>query len=212
MIEIIGLRRIITIAVLAAFAGALAAGSYLYVAPQSLKLQRDLNNVRGQIGTKRSETQRLASEFEQIQEQKTFFNNLRDAGFFSDQNRVVASRRLEEIQKFSRVLATRYQIDSAVQEANATAESIDHVVLDSRINVSIDAIDDIDVMNFVYWVENALPGHVSVRNIKMTRNGDISEGKLRGIGQGQAVIMVQGQVDFNWRTMVPKDSVELQIK
>ena len=59
MIEIIGLRRIITIAALAIFTGLLAAGSYLYVTPQSTKLQRDLNVVRGQIGTKRSETQRL---------------------------------------------------------------------------------------------------------------------------------------------------------
>lgn len=208
MIQTIGIKRIIIIAVLIAVAGGMGAGNYLYLVPKNQKLERELRTIRGQISTKRAETQRLAEEFAQIQEQKNYFTNLESAGFFSNQNRVIASRRIEDIQGFTKVLATRYDIKPATVEQNKLAEEAGHVVLDSRISLSVDAIDDIDIYTFIFLLENSLPGHVSVRSVRVDRMAEINEAVLRSIGLGQPTIMVKGTVEFDWRTMVPRAQVE----
>ena len=52
------------------------------------------------------------------------------------------------------------------------------------------------------------PGHVSVNNVKLERKLDVNEITLRQIGSGIPAVMVQGSVDFDWRTMVPENMVQ----
>ncbi|MBU0800865.1 MAG: hypothetical protein KKA05_07645, partial [Alphaproteobacteria bacterium] len=104
MIKVIGTRRILILGVLIAVNAAMAAGIYGYLIPQNEKIERDLRGVKGNISTKRAETDRLKTEYQQIQEQKVAFENLKDSGFMGHQDRFVVRERMEAIQAYSRVL------------------------------------------------------------------------------------------------------------
>ena len=207
MINLIGTKRLVIIVILILVASLLGALNYLYALPQQTQLEQQERTLRSQLSSKRQETQNLANDFAQIQEQSVRFSNLEEAGFFNEQSRIVASNRIEKVQSFTRILAARYNIQPATVIRNNDLEAANHAVLDSLITVELDAIDDLDIYNFFYWFERALPGQVSITNLEIKKDKEITESRLRSIGSGQPVVMVTGQADFHWRTMVPNEDL-----
>jgi hypothetical protein len=209
MIEVLGIRRILTLVVLVLLNAAIGAGVYLYFVPENQKLTNSLTQLTGQVVSKRAEVDRMRLEYTQIQEQKVYFEDLQAAGFFNDQGRVAARERIEAIQKKSQILNASYTISPAQIEMNEGAEKANHVVLNSLISFKIEAIDDIDVYNFVYWMENAFMGQVSVESLDIKRTQNVTEAVIRQIGTGTKTVLVEADLNMRWRTLSPKESVNL---
>lgn len=207
MIGMIGKKRLAILAFLIVINAAMAGAVYFYLTPQNDKLEKELRTVKAQSAGKQSETERLRSEYKDIQKKKTHFDNLEQAGFFSDQSRFVGQKRIEDIQKFTSILTARYEIRSAVTEKNPFTAPAGHIILNSPVSVSMDALDDVDVYNFIYWMENAFPGHVSVKSLSLSRELEINDAVVREVGNGIPVTLVKGAVEFNWRTMLPESQV-----
>jgi len=203
MFKTLGFKRIVLLLALATADVAMGSAVYLYYMPQSLKLEREFRSVRQQAIAKRDDAGRLRMEYEQIQEQKDHFQALEATGFFSDQSRVVARERIEAAQRYTNVLTARYNMQAAKLEKRAEAENSGRVVVNTPVSIDIEALDDMDFYNFIFWVENAFPGHVSLQNIKIERAADVNEATLRQIGNGTAATLVKGKLDFSWRTMMP---------
>ncbi|HIF25521.1 MAG TPA: hypothetical protein EYG18_05030 [Micavibrio sp.] len=207
MIQVIGLKRLIILSVLLAFNAALGAGLYLYVMPENLSVTRQLSSTRSQVATMRNDAQELRGDIEQIEDKKSYFTNLQTVGFMSDQNRLVARRRIMDIQQYSKVLKAKYDIGSAVVMDDENLSNSDQVVLSSELAINIDAMDDIDFYSFIYWLRNTFPGHVTIDNIKMQRMNDVNDVTVRQIGSGLPMTMIKGDVSAKWRTIVPKSTV-----
>lgn len=208
MIQSLGIKRILVLIVLVAANAALAAGAYLYVVPEQEQVARQLKMTVSEIASKKSEVNRLRNEFDEIQKQKEFYGRLQDAGFMSNQNRLVARRRITEIQKYSKVLKVGYDISPADVEYRKETGDVNYVVLSSPIKAEIEALDDIDIYAFIFWMENAFPGHVAATKLELTRTLDINDATLRAIGSGSFPTMVKGSVGFRWRTIVPEAEVK----
>ncbi|MCB9991578.1 MAG: hypothetical protein H6867_09445 [Rhodospirillales bacterium] len=207
MIQVIGVKKILVLLLLVAANAALAAVTYLYVQPEAQKLERQLRSTKTQISQKQADTERLRNEFDEIQARKQDFETLTSAGFVSDQNRLVARRRITDIQKYSKVLRASYDIGAANIVKNKMVTDIEHVILQSPVKVSVEALDDIDFYSFIYWMESAFPGHVAVTNMTVQRTSDVSEVSLRQIGSGLPMTLVKGNVEFVWRTLAPESDV-----
>lgn len=209
LFQILGIKRVVILLVLLGINGVLAGVTYLYVMPHNEELTQQLQTLTSSVSAKRNDTAKLQGEYEVIQKQKANFEDLRTAGFFSNQNRAVARQRIADIQKFSNVLSAKYDITAANIEKNPLAADSGDVVLSSPVSIKVDALDDVDFYNFIYWVENAFPGLVSVKSLKVTRTTDVNETTLRAIGSGLPVTLINGEVSFEWRTMVPAADVTI---
>lgn len=207
MFRTLGFKRILMLLVLASVDIAAGSAVYLYYMPQNLRIESEFQSVRQQAIAKRDDAGRLRMEYEQIQQKKDQFQALEAAGFFSDQSRVVARERIEAAQRYSNVLAARYNMQAAKLEKKTEAENSGRVVVNTPVSIDIDALDDMDFYNFIFWIENAFPGHVSLQNIKIERAADVNEATLRQIGSGTAATLVKGRLDFSWRTMMPESLV-----
>ena len=211
MIQVLGFKRVITLAVLLLANVVLAGLVYYVLIPQKEKVRAELSNIEGVISSRRSEIETMKTEYELIQEQKSLFGNLEKSKFFSVQDRVEARKMMEAIQSTSRVLSTKYSIGAATVIENPTAAVSDHVILHSPITVSVDALDDVDVYSFIYWMENAFPGHAGVSGLTIERKLDIDEAALRQIGNGVPTVLISAQIDFDWDTMVPRAQIPQQL-
>jgi hypothetical protein len=178
---------------------------YLYVVPQNEKTGRELRTAKAEIASKQNETEKLRGEYELIQKQRASFEDLKEAGFLGPQDRVVARERMEAIQTHSRVVQAKYSIEPVKVEENKSAADSGQVILNSAINVDVDALDDIDFLSFVYWLENGFPGQITINNIDIKRESDVDDVTLRQIGTGSPLVIVKGQANFEWRTMVPRE-------
>ncbi len=207
MIGLIGTKRLTMLAALVAANAALGGAAYAYLAPQNMKLDRELKTATAQVASKRSEAQRLRDEIQTIQEEKEKFELLESAGFLEDQDRLDARKTMEAVQSYARVLSARYNIDPGViQEIDETNQA-PQVLLNSPIKVDVDALDDVDVYNFLYLMENAFPGHVAVKSIALERKLDLNEVTLRQIGSGIPTVMMAGEIVFDWKTMLARDKI-----
>ncbi len=207
MIQVLGLKRIILIATLILINGALAAGYYLHVQPMNEMMEKQLRSVKGEISSKESELTRLQEEFEKIEEMRDRFQALETSGFFGEQDRVVARKKIEEIQEISRVLSASYVINAAKFEKNADLKKARHVMLSSPVSVSIEALDDIDVYRFIYLLQATFPGHVRVDRVELSRATRVNDSVIRQIGAGRPIPLVKAGVDFTWRTAFPEDRI-----
>lgn len=205
MIGVIGTRRLFILGALIAVNALMAASTYLYLIPQNDKMKKSVNATKAEIASKRSNTERLRQEYDVIMTQKQSFEDLKATGFLGTQDRVQARDWIEAIQTHARVLRANYTIEPSKVEENKYAAESNQVILASGIKTEIDALDDQDVMNFAYWLENGFMGQVTLTSFEISRQSDVSDLTLRQIGTGTPVVIVKGKVDFEWRTMVPRD-------
>lgn len=211
MIQILGIKRVLTLAMLIAVNLVLAGFLYGVVVPGEATTQNDLRRTRGAVESRRTEIQRLKTEYQEVQEQKTQFGDLEHAGFFGMQDRVQARKTMEAIQEKSRVLSARYNINAVAVKENPLAAESDHVLLQSPVSVSIDALDDIDLYSFMYLIENSFPGNAIITDITIDRKADIDENALKAIGNGIPTVLVSANVNFSWNTFVARSDLPPQL-
>ena len=204
MIGVLGTKRLIATTVLLAANIILAGAIYGYVAPENERLEREVRGLRSQVSSKRAEADKLRLEYQQIQDQKNYFEGLGAVGFFSDQNRVLARNKIEAVQRYAGVLSARYNISAAKVEKNDLATGTGHALVSSPVTLNLEAMDDVDIFNFIFWLENAFPGQVSINSINIDRPLDINDVTLRQIGSGVETTLVKGKIGFNWYTMMPE--------
>lgn len=209
MINILGIRRVVGILTLIALNLLVAGTMYLFFLPAKQKMEREMRITRATIAADRATADQLRENFQFYLEQKSLYAELRNLGFFADQDRFRAPERLESIKKISNLIRAQYEIGLAEKKDNKYAEKAGHVLLSTPIRIyDIEAVADTDIYNFIYWVENAFTGQTSITNIKMERAYDLNEAVIRQIGGGVATTLVTGSVSFEWRTMIPQEQYE----
>lgn len=211
MIQILGAKRVITLSILLLVNLALGAGLYYILVPQKTKTQMELRVAKSAVASRRDQIQTMQTEYQQIQEQKDLFGDLEKARFFTIQDRIEARRMIESIQQESKVLSAKYSIGAAEVQENEKASAAGYVILHSPISLNIEALDDIDIYSFVYWMENSFPGQVGVVAATLERKRDIDEVTLRQIGNGVPTVLVNATIDFDWNTMVPRENLPQQL-
>ncbi len=207
MIKHIGVKRIVVLAILVSVNLVLGASAYLYFVPENKKVTNELSGLKSQIATKRNETYQLEDNYKLIQEQQVDYENLVEAGFFNRQDRLAFRRRMADIRAYTKVLRASFDISPAQIEDNAAAKKAKHSILKSPVSVNIEAMDDIELYHFIFWLENGFPGHTQITSLSIKRDKDVDEKVLREIGTGNTIVLVSGKVKFDWRTMVPENQL-----
>lgn len=205
MIKVLGIKRVLTLAILFGINVVLAAMLYFVVMPGKDSTETELRNTRAAVQSRRAEVTRLQTEYQQIQQEKSLFGDLENSGFFGSQDRLEARKTMESIQTASHVLSAKYNINAVEPKENSAAAISDHIILQSPVSVQIDALDDVDVYNFLYWVENGFPGQALITDITLERKQDIDENVLKQIGNGSPAVLMTASVKFAWNTFVPRD-------
>lgn len=207
MIQILGIKRILVLLFLVSINAALATGVYVYLAPEIKSSERSLRSLRGKITTLQTDISRLQVEFDQLEEQQETFEELKKAGFFSNQDRRQAELIFKDIQEKTGVISAVASIKPGELEENEEAKKADHSILTSPVELTLQAIDDVDVYKYVYLVERFFPGHVSINSIELGRTTDITGTVLRSIASGNRPVLVEAKISMNWSTMIPDEDV-----
>lgn len=208
MISVLGAKRLIFLLCLLIINVALAMFVYSYILPEAQVKKRTLNAVRGEVSALRSDIDRMQLDFDQLEEQKDEFEGLTADGFFKDQDRRQAEKILSEIQKSSGVSKARARIQAGMFEDSEEAKKARHRILKSVIEVELEAIDDINIFQYLFLLENYFPGHVTIQNVMLERSADVTGTVLRGIASGANPSLVKAKVSMVWSTMIPESRAE----
>lgn len=207
MIAVLGFKRVIILAVLLVVNIVLAAAVYMYFVPEVTLKKRELKGLSGQVSTLRGDIDRMQVEFDQLKVQKTEFEELQSDGFFKNQDRRVAEKVLNQIQKTSGVSNAIASIQAGVIEENEEAKKAGYKILKSPVEIRLEAVDDTNIFHYLFLIEHYFPGHIAVEEAKIERDADVSSIVLRSIASGGNPPLVKAEVEMVWRTMIPESKV-----
>lgn len=208
MMNVLGVQRLAILGGLIVLNVLLGIGLFLYVQPEKVTKERELQSLNAQVSALRSDVGNLELEFDQLEEQRQEFEALRESGFFDTQGRRQAEIILSEVQTRSGVIKAIASIASGSFEENALAQKAGHKILKSEVTIKVEALTDLDVFNYIEIMAESLPGHVSVESLDLERNADISQTVLRSIASGGNPPLVKANIRMVWRTMIPEDDQE----
>ena len=207
MISVLGIKRVIVLAVLVGVNALLAASAYLYLAPEIVKKEREMRGIRGEVSTLRSDIDRMQVEFEQLEDQKEEFELLAGDGFLRDQNRRMAEQVFNQIQRRSGVSKAIASVDKGRLEDNEEAQKAGHKILISPMEVTIEAVDDIDIYNYLHLVENYFPGYVTIGGVSIRRDANVTGAVLQSIASGSNPALVGADIRMSWKTLISEDKI-----
>lgn len=207
--RVIGFQRAVALLLLTIFFVVSGFYGFYYLNKDISKVQRELSLNQSDIAEMSDNIDRLRSGLEKFTTQKTTFEKIRKQGFFDPQNRVETRQRLNAMQKESRLLSAKYVIRSATTDKNEIAKEAGYKILNTNINFTLDAIEDSDIYNFIYLLNYGFPGQISITELTMTRDKEITIPRLQQIGVGDLKPIIKGDLKVNWRTMVPDDSLSI---
>lgn len=207
MIKVLGKKRILVLACLLGINILFGAIVYLYLVPEKALQEKNLKSITSKVKTVRKDLEFTQQEFEQLEIQKVQFEKLRTKGFFNAQMRRRAEEIFEQIQKQSEVASAKASIGAGKTVENEDAAKSEHVLLESPVHIEIEAINDVDVYNYIYLLQNFFPGHLTISIVSMGRQQEVTGGVLKAIATGVNPPLVAAKIDMIWRTMIPKTEV-----
>jgi outer membrane murein-binding lipoprotein Lpp len=207
MIASIGYKKSLVLFALAAVLGVLVFSTYVVFQPKADASKTELMSLQAQASTLQSEVDQMRLDFTQFDSKKAVFENISRMGFFNDQNRVLARERFDTLQKLSKIMSARYEIKPAKIFSQDIPLETGFVVMESPITMTLTALDDLDIYRFIYYLNYGFPGHVTISNLDIKREGVITPEILKEIGTGNPPALITAKMEMQWRTMARKESI-----
>lgn len=203
MIEDIGTKRVLILLLLIVVNVTIFVSLGSYFKPEIRGAKTRLSALKEEASQQLQDLEQARLEIEQLDQTIESFNGLKEQGFLDNQDRRNASDLLQRIEKITNMVSARAQIQSAQFEDDIHASKAGHHIMASPIKLDLQALDDVDIYRYLYFVENSLPGHVSIDKFSMIRDGDVTAELLRAVSSGDDPALVSAELTLIWRTMIP---------
>jgi uncharacterized radical SAM superfamily Fe-S cluster-containing enzyme len=206
MFSILGSKRIIFILLLV---GLNVGGGfvYKYMDDNIVVKERELNALKRKVRNRFDEVKKVREQFVTLRGQVADYVRLEKKDFFKEQDRDVLRDVFFEAQAKSQVLRAKYDVSPyAIEKSKHITQSTLRWV-NSRVSLSIQALDDIDVYSFIDVMNQKFPGYVQFQSLKLSRSEALTTTTLKDIGSGMPISLVNAEVSFLWHS-VPEEKTE----
>ena len=181
------------------------AGYFLFILPMQQEARTVLNTVRGEVSGLQGKIASIKQDKEALEKSMPAYDELKDKGFFMDQDRFMIKRWLDDMQKKSDIASFSFSIADINDIQNPTATGINSRLINSRIKVEkiVSALDT-NIYSFLQDIENSFPEHTRIQSFNIRRSAPVTEDALKKIASGEVVSFVNASIVFDWLTLVPK--------
>ena len=196
------LRRLLILLGINLAIGAVAASVvYGYTGSQKSfrdQLQSAMQGLNGQ-------RKRISDELAYIEINRNAYDTLIDDGLLAPQDRLAAADLLNRLSREHRLNEIHYSFDPQRSEPLGVPGRSDLVVAVTNVTIDITAISDIDLLGFVKAIMAHFPGDVRVAGLRVERRRAVDQHLLARLKRGDLVPVVEGQLEFQWRTLRRRD-------
>ena len=211
MIKLLGIRRLLTLTVMAAILVVLGAIYLLWISPSAADANTQVNMLDGEIAQLQTNISTTKEQIEETRDNLPFFRRLDAVGFFEEQDRFQAQRAIEEIRRESGIKSARFSI-GVLQDINSPkAQEAGYRLVVSDIEVSqIESFTDMEFYNLIYLLNNRFPGHMRIVDMNVRRLTTIDTTNFDAAPAANAVPehYAEGLANFQWITMI-EETAEL---
>jgi hypothetical protein len=208
MIQILGLKKVITLVLSLLIIAAAGATYYYYFAPAIEIYDKDNRAADGKIRAKRAEINQLKQEYALLEQQIVEFKILQKAGFFNAQDRITARDTIDKLARLSKLLDAKLNLSPGSLVQDPRARDANYSLISGPLNMDVGVLDDIDVYKFVVALQNVFPGYLEFKSLDLKRGGDLDKGMIKSIMDGKSDSLVTGKVQFVWWSMASQEQMQ----
>lgn len=202
--KLIGIKRLILLAILIGINAVIAAGYFLWVEPSLEEAQQKLTAVKTDISNLQSKIQNTKQELAEYQANLPKYQALETSGFMSNQDRFQISRDLDTVRTNAQLASFNFRIDNLQEVDIPEAKNASMKVINSRINIeNLSPLLDINFFDFLDKMVTDFPSHVRLDNFSIERGDPLNGSALQKIAFDQPIKLVKGRAVFDWITYVP---------
>lgn len=196
--NVIGPRRTLILAILVALNAAAFFLQSSYLEDENLRVQRQHNILNNEIRNLRRDTADILEKSEELQAQVIVFDDLINDGFLNDQNRVTVRDSFNLMASLSRLIDADYDVSRASVIEAKQLKDAGYNILKSEVSVSVSAVDDIKIYNFLHLIANRYPGVVNIKSIALKKDEDVEIEALRGLNPKTPKPFASAEIRFEW--------------
>jgi hypothetical protein len=202
----IGLKRLIILLSVLGFNLAVA-GSYFFVAePMLQQTSQQVESTGSQISQVRKKIQNIKADLVEYQKNLPRYEVLKNAGFFSTQDRLEMTAHFQRVQSRSGLKRFSFNVENLQQIYTLPAGKENMVVLSSNIKINNPiGYFDTDFFNLIELMKTVFPAHVHFKELTLERAGPITTNDLKSISANAAsTSLLKGEASFQWLTVIPQ--------
>ena len=208
MKEILGKERITLLIYMLVLNVALGFGYYFYFQPLEQGAVREYQTMRNNAQERRSEVRELKLTYVELVPRIGDYQKLKEGGFFNNQKRTIAKEIINTYRDRFNLLAAKYSISPADIVNDPRAEKADYAILRSPVNIKMEALDDVDIYNFISLMRKDFPGNLGIIKLNIQRRNNLGADLLQNIASGKPSALIEAEMQFNWLSMVQKSELD----
>jgi hypothetical protein len=205
MIKLIGFRRTVLLACLMALNLSVLGIYFLSIGPMLDNVTSQRDSVNGQITELRTKINGIKQDMVYEKDNLPKYNELKDNGFFQNQDRFTISRAMEDLRVKAGIASFSYAVGDVAEIPNEDAKAVNYKLINSRIKVDkIVSPLDSNIYLLAQDMASVLPHYVRIQDMNIRRSAEVNEAALKDIAEGKPANFVNADLEFDWITMVPK--------
>lgn len=202
--KLIGIKRLILLAILAGINAAIAAAYFLWIGPMLSDAQNSLSAVTSEISQLQGKIQNTKAELADYKENLPKYEALKTRGFMSGQDRFQISRDLDAVRQSAELGGFSFNISDLRTLPNDEATAAQLKVLNSRITLDqVGSMMDKNFYDFAERMGTSFPAHVRLQKLEIKRSLPLNNATMRRIAQLENVPLLTASTIFDWMTVVP---------
>jgi hypothetical protein len=205
MIKLIGFTRLIFLACLLALNLAVLGVYFFSIGPMLDDMTAQRDAVNAQISELRGKISGIKEDMTFATDNLPKFNELKDRGFFQNQDRFQISRIMEDLRTRTGITSFSFTVSDVKEVPNTEADAINYKLINSHIKVdNIVSPLDSNIYMLAQQMPHVFPSFGRIQSMDITRAAEVNEATLKDIAEGRPVNFVNAALEFDWLTMVPK--------
>jgi hypothetical protein len=196
----LGKQRLLVLVLFIAF---LATSVFLwwgYLKPELLLEKSRLADIKSNIVSVNQETEAFRSQIAEIEKYKGLLSALEENGFINNQDRILASERLEAVRASSRLKNVSYTLSPAIYTDVFEKKG---QIISSELKFTAQALTDKDVYDFIYILNKGIPGFITVESLSINRTvSDVDDAVLDSIRKKTDTGLVSASFTIKWYSFV----------
>ena len=202
--KLIGIKRLILLAILAGINAAIAAAYFLWIGPMLTDAQNSLTAVTSEISQLQGKIQNTKAELADYKENLPKYEVLKTRGFMSGQDRFQISRDLDFVRQKAELGGFSFNISDLRTLPSDEATAAQLKILNSRITLDqVGSMMDKNFYDFAERMGTTFPAHVRLHRLEIRRSLPLNNSTMRRIAQLENVPLLTASTVFDWMTVVP---------
>ncbi len=212
MIKLIGLNRLIILAVLGGLNLLCLWIYFLWLQPGTVQLTQQQQQLTSTIAEQRTKIDNIKADIILIRESLPEYEALVKNGFASDQDRFYLSRQLDMVRETVGIRGFSFAVSDIETVPFMTADAAGKKLIRSEVMVEkIGTTFDVGVFELMRGVEQKFPPHARIIKYEIKKSGNVTPDNIDRLRNGEETLVSSSFV-FEWMTMVdPPKPEEAQV-